>query len=177
MLSSCCGKNGIRRQEWSSVLTRRSPRSTAVHTGAQQLGARFRRQDEHVSRLRRERDGQRCAGMPDRNRTWSACPRRRRCQPLPGRKLPQHNERGGRRSRLLRGSPLKAELSTLDASFDATTNERLTQTGLAPRVRQRKLAIDYIPERGRPSGRFLCPQFRLHFELEIFPISDRLSAM
>jgi hypothetical protein len=48
--------------------------------------------------------------------------------------------------------------------------------GLATRMRQRKLAIEYIPERG-PSGRLFSAQFRLRFELKIFPISDRISAM
>src|ERR1700733_1321397 len=53
----------------------------------------------------------------------------------------------------------------------------LRRWGFAPRMRQRKLAIECIPERGVLRDAFFVPQFRLRFELEIFPISDRISAM
>src|ERR1039457_5307774 len=54
VLSSSCETNEIGRQEWSSVLTRRSPRSTAVHTGkGQELGGVCQQQQGRGSRLPR----------------------------------------------------------------------------------------------------------------------------
>ena len=98
VLSSSCGKSGIRRQVWSSVSTRRSPRSTAVHTGkGRGTAGTCRQQQGRGSRLPREHDGQRCGGMAGRSKTSSACRKRKRCQPPPGRRLPQPNERDGRR--------------------------------------------------------------------------------
>ena len=119
-------------------MTRRSPRSTALHTGkGQELGGVCRQQQGRGSRLPREHDGQRCAGMPDRNRTSSACRKRGRCQPPLEGKLPPLNERGGRKSRLPKRSPHRAEPSNLDASFGGTTSERLVQTGIGCEDRKR----------------------------------------
>ena len=57
VLSSSCGRNGIRLHELSSNLTRHSPRSTATHTEDElQLGARFQRQHGRESRLPSEHD-------------------------------------------------------------------------------------------------------------------------
>src|ERR1035438_8499880 len=74
-------------------------RSTAIHTGkGRDTEGTCRQRVGGGSWLHRERGGQGCGGIADKNRTWLACPRRGRCQPPLGRGLPQHNERGGRSS-------------------------------------------------------------------------------
>src|ERR1035438_2423050 len=99
----------------------RLPRSTASHGKGRELGAVCLRQQEQESRLPRERDGRRCAGMTGRSRTSSACPRRGRCQPPLGRGLAQHNGRGGRRSgrrrRRLEETPTLPPGSGIGGSF------------------------------------------------------------
>ena len=58
----------------SNVSTQHSPRSMAVRTGKGRApGAGCQPQEGRGSRLPREHDGQRCGGMPDRNKTSSAC--------------------------------------------------------------------------------------------------------
>src|ERR1019366_7473693 len=107
-----------------------------VHTGkGRDTGGTCRQREGRGSWRRRERGGQRCGGMPDKKRTWSACPRRGRCQPPLEIGLPQHSGHGGRSSERRRrrleetqnsllGSGIGGVISCLSSSGRSQRNAR-----------------------------------------------------
>ena len=109
------------------------PRLMAVHTGGRDTGGTCRQREGRGSWLRSERGGQRFGGMPDKNRTWSACPRRGRCQPPLGRGLPQHSGRGGRssgrRRRKRHKAPATEQSTTMRLAVTLASNAALPKPG------------------------------------------------